>query len=50
MNYLIYTHILLWYIVGDERIKPDTKKKIEGKNNVIYVSNASLLFLEKTIN
>ena len=42
MNYLIDTHILLWYIVGDDRIKTDTQTKIEDKNNVIYVSNASL--------
>lgn len=42
MNYLIDTHILLWYIVGDKRIKKDTKTLIENKNNTIYVSNASL--------
>ncbi len=42
MNYLIDTHILLWYIVGDYRIMEDTKIIIEDKNNTIYVSNASL--------
>lgn len=25
MNYLIDTHILLWYIVGDRRVKSDTQ-------------------------
>lgn len=42
MNYLIDTHILLWYIIGDKRIKSDKKEIIEDKNNVIYISNASL--------
>ena len=42
MNYLIDTHILLWYIVGDNRIKTDTQTKIENSNNTIYMSNASL--------
>ncbi|MBT3206875.1 MAG: type II toxin-antitoxin system VapC family toxin [Bacteroidetes bacterium] len=42
MNYLIDTHILLWYIVGDKRIKKDTKIIIEEKSNTIFISNASL--------
>jgi len=42
MNYLIDTHILLWYIVGDRRVKSDTQAKIENKSNTIYISNASL--------
>lgn len=42
MKHLIDTHILLWYIVGDKRIKKDTKTIIENKNNTIYISNASL--------
>lgn len=42
MNYLIDTHILLWYIVGDKRIKKNTKTKIEDKNNTTFISNASL--------
>jgi len=42
MNYLIDTHILLWYISGDIRIKADTRDKIESNNNLVFVSNASL--------
>ena len=42
MNYLIDTHVLLWYIAGDRRIKNDTKSIIENKKNTIYISNASL--------
>ena len=42
MNYLIDTHILLWYMIGDKRISIDTQTKIEDDNNSIYLSNASL--------
>jgi len=42
MNYLIDTHILLWYISGDIRIKADTRDKIESNNNLVFVSNVSL--------
>lgn len=42
MKYLIDTHILLWYIVGDKRISGEIKDKIENDSNIIYLSNASL--------
>lgn len=42
MNFLIDTHILLWYIIGDPRTTIETKKKIESDNNTIYLSKASL--------
>jgi PIN domain nuclease of toxin-antitoxin system len=42
MNYLIDAHILLWYIVGDERINSEIQTKIENKSNSIFLSNASL--------
>ena len=42
MNYLIDTHILLWYMAGDKRISSDTRKIIENTSNDIYLSNASL--------
>ncbi|WP_459074075.1 type II toxin-antitoxin system VapC family toxin [Halocola ammonii] len=42
MKFLIDTHILLWYISGDSRIKESTKVKIENVSNIIYLSNASL--------
>lgn len=42
MKYLIDTHILLWYISGDSRIKSDTSDKIESNKNLVFVSNASL--------
>lgn len=42
MNYLIDTHILLWYISGDKRIKNSVKAKIENESSSIFLSNASL--------
>lgn len=42
MNYLVDTHILLWYMVGDKRISNHTKAIIENTSNTIYLSNASL--------
>lgn len=42
MNYLIDTHILLWYMIGDKRISKVTQNTIENKSNTIYLSNASL--------
>ncbi|WP_162340105.1 type II toxin-antitoxin system VapC family toxin [Cyclobacterium salsum] len=42
MKYLIDTHILLWYMVGDNRITQDTQTKIENIDNTVFLSNASL--------
>ncbi len=42
MNYLIDTHVLLWYIVGDKRINKETQTKIENDSHTIYLSNISL--------
>ena len=42
MNYLIDTHILLWYMVGDRRINSEVQTKIENIANNIFLSNASL--------
>ncbi len=42
MKYLIDTHILLWYLIGDQRIGNEVKHIVEDKVNFIFVSNASL--------
>lgn len=42
VNYLIDTHILLWYLVGDKRVTQSTRAKIESSDNSIFLSNASL--------
>lgn len=42
MNYLIDTHILLWYIIGDKRIGRDIRNTIESGKHNLFLSNASL--------
>ncbi len=42
MNYLVDTHILLWYMVGDKRIDHKIQNKIEDVKNTIFLSNVSL--------
>ena len=42
MNYIIDTHILLWYMEGDPRISTETQETIEDASNTIWISNASL--------
>ena len=50
MNYIIDTHILLWYMKGDSRISTETKKKIENSSNNILISNASLWEMAVKVN
>ncbi|MCF8236376.1 MAG: type II toxin-antitoxin system VapC family toxin [Bacteroidales bacterium] len=50
MNYLIDTHILLWYIVGDNRIKTETKNILEDSSNALFFSNVSLWEIAIKIN
>jgi PIN domain nuclease of toxin-antitoxin system len=42
MNVLIDTHIFLWYILADERLRDSKKKTIEDNTNRIYLSVASI--------
>ena len=42
MNYLIDTHILLWYLVGDRRIDDSLQGIIESDRNTVFLSNASM--------
>lgn len=42
MKYLVDTHILLWYIVGDRRINKTIQGKIDNDSNILFLSNASL--------
>lgn len=50
MNYLKDTHILLWYIAGDNRIKEEIKLIIEKESNNLFLSNASLWEISIKIN
>lgn len=38
MKYLIDTHILLWYISGDQRVSFETKTIIENRANQVFIS------------
>lgn len=42
MQLLLDTHIILWYLQGDTRIKPDLNDLIESRENQVYSSIASL--------
>lgn len=42
MRYLLDTHILIWVIVGDERLTDGAKEIIEHPDNMIYFSAASV--------
>ena len=42
MNFLLDTHVLIWYIDGDERLGERVITVIENKENMVYVSKASL--------
>jgi len=42
MRILIDTHILIWYLNGDENLGPHLKQIIEDQNNKIVISTVSL--------
>ena len=42
MNYLIDTHILIWFIEGDEKLSQNAQELITNPVNNIYISQASL--------
>jgi PIN domain nuclease of toxin-antitoxin system len=42
MKLLIDTHILLWWLVDDERLTQNARQHIVTQDNDIYVSHASL--------
>jgi|AntRauTorcE11898_2_1112593.scaffolds.fasta_scaffold63338_1 PIN domain nuclease of toxin-antitoxin system len=42
MRFLIDTHVLLWYLLGDSRISDRTKSILESKENKLFLSKASL--------
>jgi len=42
MNYLLDTHVLLWWLISPEKIRKKAHEIIKDKSNTIYVSTASL--------
>ena len=43
MRYLLDTHIFIWWLNGDKRLRSSVKEKIKNTNNRFYVSVASAL-------
>lgn len=41
LNYLLDTHIFLWYISGNSNLKNNFKEIIQNTENNIYISTAS---------
>ncbi len=50
MQFLIDTHILLWYLDGNSRLPDEIKAKINDERNTVIVSIASLWELAIKIN
>lgn len=42
MNYLLDTHIILWWLTNPKQIAPKACKIISDKGNSIFISSASL--------
>lgn len=42
MNYLVDTHVLLWYMENNPKLSAKAIAEIENRNNVILISKASL--------
>jgi len=42
MRYLIDTHVLIWYLDGDDRLPQRLKEELNNENNTVIVSVVSL--------
>ena len=42
MDVLVDTHIFLWYILADKRLKKEKRKILESPSNSIYLSISSI--------
>ena len=42
MKYLIDTHVLIWFVEGNDRLDEDVRSLIANPVNEIYISQASL--------
>jgi len=42
MRYLIDTHVLIWYLEGDEKLAPGLRKELDDEGNIVVISIASL--------
>jgi PIN domain nuclease of toxin-antitoxin system len=50
VNYLIDTHILIWYALNDNQLSPKITDVIKDLNNQIFLSKASLWEMAIKIN
>ncbi len=50
MNLLLDTHTLIWYLQGNEKLKPNNIKIIEDTANVLHFSIASIWEMSLKIN
>lgn len=46
MKYLLDTHIVLWYLIGDERLPQKAKELIDDEQNEIFFSLVSMWEIE----
>lgn len=46
MKYLLDTHVILWALVGDNRVSPEIKEILFNKDNQLYYSTASVWEIE----
>lgn len=42
MRYLLDTHMFIWSIEGNHRLKPDTRDIIRDKSNIVFLSIISV--------
>ncbi len=42
MKYLLDTHVLIWFLNGDEKVNPKVRSIIQDESNTIFVSIASI--------
>ena len=42
MNYLLDTHVLIWFLNGDKALSTKVRKAIESENAINFISIASL--------
>jgi PIN domain nuclease of toxin-antitoxin system len=50
VNYLIDTHILIWFALNDSQLSPKIAAEIQDLNNQIFLSKASLWEMAIKIN
>jgi PIN domain nuclease of toxin-antitoxin system len=41
MQYLLDTHVLLWWLIEPDKLKPQAREIIQDKSNLIFVSSVS---------